>query len=284
MEPFLRDVRTRRFWVRLVTQAFACFGALAVVGGAIALFSPALLVGQGWLGWIALAASVVFGVVRAWPQPVVTTYQAPSTTIRLVQGSLFEQPGSHLVIGVSDTFDTAAPHIAPDSVQGKFLKEVYGNDGLKLDGDIERELASIVPVGAIEGKGGKTERYPLGTVVVLKSNSIRYFLVAYTQMDARSMASATTDGLWDSLSELWKSVRSESNGTRVCIPLVGGGQSKLSPLLPAIDSVRFIALSFMLASRSSRVCDELAIVVPPKQYEALDHLEVQAFLDSLRPS
>lgn len=284
MEPVLRDVRTRRFWVRLITQGFACFGALAVVGGVIDLFSPALLAGQGWLGWTALAFSVVFGLIRAWPQPVQATYQAPATAIRLVRGNLFEQPGSHLVIGVSDTFDTAAPHIAPDSVQGKFLQDVYGADVQKLDDDIARELAAIVPVGTIAGKGGKVERYPLGTVVVLKSNSIRYFLVAYTQMDVRSMASSTTDGLWNSLSELWRSVRSESNGGRVSIPLVGGGQSKLSPLLPAVDSVRFIALSFMLASRASRVCSELAVVVPPKQYDELDHLEIQAFLDSLRPS
>ncbi len=90
--------------------------------------------------------------------------------------------------------------------------------------------------------------------------------------------------MWNSLSSLWKEVRAESNGRRVNIPMIGGGQSKLSPILPAQDAVRFIALSFMLASRSSKVCDELVIVALPGEYEKLDHMELQAFFDSLRPS
>ncbi len=90
--------------------------------------------------------------------------------------------------------------------------------------------------------------------------------------------------MWNSLSSLWKEVRAESNGRRVNIPMIGGGQSKLSPILPAQDAVRFIALSFMLASRSSKVCDELVIVALPGEYEKLDHMELQAFFDSLRPT
>jgi hypothetical protein len=40
----------------------------------------------------------------------------------------------------------------------------------------------------------------------------------------------------------------------------------------------------MLASRRERVCDELRIVVRPSEYEKLDRLELQAFLDSLEMS
>lgn len=227
---------------------------------------------------------VVYGVVRAWPRPVEASYQAPATTIKLIRGDLFEQQDAHLIIGVSDTFDTAAPYIAPKSVQGQFLQRVYGGDVGLLDADIDRELAHVLPIGEVEGKQGKITRYPLGTTITLRANAVRYFLVAYTLMDKGSTASSTTDGVWNSLSELWKAVRANSNGGRVCVPLIGGGQSKLSPVLPAADSVRFIALSFMLASRTSKVCDELIIVAPPAEYDALDHLEIQAFLNSLRPS
>ncbi|MDX1873383.1 DUF6430 domain-containing protein [Mycolicibacterium sp. 120266] len=279
-----RDIRTRRFWKILLTQAFALFGALAAIASAVALFIPDLFIGRGWLIWPALVAAVVYGVVRAWPRPVETSYQAPATTIKLIRGDLFEQQDAHLIIGVSDTFDTAAPYIAPKSVQGQFLQRVYGGDVGQLDADIDQELAHVLPAGEVEGKKGKTTRYPLGTTITLRTNAVRYFLVAYTLMDKGSTASSTTDGVWNSLSELWKAVRANSNGGRVCVPMIGGGQSKLSPVLPAADSVRFIALSFMLASRTSKVCDELIIVAPPVEYDALDHLEIQAFLNSLRPS
>lgn len=284
MDSVLRDLRTWRFWKLLGAHAAAAFGALALVGGVVVLFQPDFFTHAGWIAPCALAVSAGYGLLRAWPRPIETRYQAPSTTIRLVRGDLFDQPESHLVIGVSDTFDTASPQIATGSVQGQFLQRVYDNDVTKLDADIEEQLASIKPSGIISGKLGKTVTYPLGTTVALRANARRYFLVAYTAMDKRSTASSTTDGVWNSLSELWKVVRSESNGNRVCIPMIGGGQSKLSPVLPAVDSVRFIALSFMLASRTQKVCDELVIVAPPRQYDALDHLEIQAFLNSLRPS
>lgn len=284
IESVRRDIRTRRFWKILITQAFALFGALAAIAGGVAVFVPNVFTGLGWLAWVAMTASIIYGIAQAWPRPVTTTYQTPATTIKLVRGDLFAQRDAHLIIGVSDTFDTAAPYIAPNSVQGQFLQRVYGNDIAQLDADIDNELALHSPIGEVDGKQGKTTRFPLGTTVTLRSNAIRYFLVAYTLMDKGSTASSTTDGLWNSLSELWKAVRSNSNGGRVCVPMIGGGQSKLSMVLPAADSVRFIALSFILASRTQKVCDELVIVAPAPQYDALDHLEIQAFLNSLRPS
>jgi hypothetical protein len=284
MQSVRRDIRTGRFWKAFMTQAFALFGALSAVAGTVALFAADLFADRVWLAWGALLCAGFYGVYQAWPRPVVTNYQSPATTIRLVSGDLFDQQDAHLIIGASDTFDTASPHIAPNSVQGQFLARTYNNDVAQLDADIDRQLANVNSVGVVQGKQGKRIQYPLGTTVTLRANAVRYFLVAYTLMDKTSTASSSTDGVWNSLSELWKTVRSNSNGGRVCIPMIGGGQSKLSPVLPAADSVRFIALSFMLASRTAKVCDELTIVAPASQYEALDHLEIQAFLNSLKPS
>lgn len=284
MEPILRDIRTGRFWKIFVTQAFALFGALTAVAGVVALFSPDFFVRHIWLGWLGVVVSLVFGTFRAWPRPITTRYQTPATKITLLRGDLFEQRDAHLIIGVSDTFDTAAPHIEPKSVQGQFLQRIYGSDLAKLDADIEAELTSVQSIGKIPGKQGKAAHYPLGTTLTLRENARRFFLVAYTHMNSESMASSTTDGVWNSLSELWKAVRVGSNGGTVCVPMIGGGQAKLSSVLPSADAVRFIALSFILASRAQKVCDELVIVAPPRQYDALDHLEIQAFLNSLRPS
>ncbi|MCF7534622.1 hypothetical protein [Pseudomonas petrae] len=63
-----------------------------------------------------------------------------------------------------------------------------------------------------------------------------------------------------------------------------GGQAPLSSVLPAQDAIRFTVLSFMFASRNSKVCDELRIVVRPDDYRKLDRLELQSFLSSLRSS
>lgn len=283
-ESLLRDLGKGRFWKQFGQSALSCLGAFAVIVGVVDIFATGVLADNLWIVWPCLLFAIAYGVFRSWPRPVETTYESPKTKIRLIRGDLFEEKEAHLVIGASDTFDTAPPHIAPESIQGQFLKRIYGNDLAELDREIDGLLSDHTPQGSIDGKAGKSQRYALGTVLALRSHARRFFLVAYSTMDHRSSASSTTDGIWKSLSCLWAEVRAESNGGRVFMPVIGGGQSKLSPVLPAQDSVRFIALSFMLASRSSKVCDELVIVARPGEYEKLDHLELQAFFDSLRPS
>jgi hypothetical protein len=104
-------------------------------------------------------------------------------------------------------------------------------------------------------------------------------------MNEKNEAHGTVDGVWKSLLNLWAEISAQGNGAPVSIPVIGGGQARgLSSILPAQDSIRLIALSFMFTSRKSKICDELRIIVCPKDYEKLDRLEIQSFLSSLRPS
>lgn len=276
----LRDLRHWRFWRKFLTYSFAAVGALSVLAGIVDVFNPGALDGQNWILWFCLSLAVVFGVWRAWPRPVEAIYDSPQTRIRVVRDDIFNQD-AHLVIGACDTFDTAAPYIAPNSVQGQFVDRVYGGDIAHLDEALESGLAEASVVEGAITKPGKSTRYALGTVAVVRVLARRYFFVAYTSMDTFNKAHGTADALWKGLANLWDSVRIESNGTAVAIPVVGGGQSGLSPVLPAEDAVRFIALSYMMASRENKVCDELRIVALPAQYDRLDHLELQAFLSAL---
>jgi hypothetical protein len=103
-------------------------------------------------------------------------------------------------------------------------------------------------------------------------------------MNERNEARGTVDGVWKSLLSLWSAVSAHSNGDAISIPVIGGGQARISQILPPQDSIRFIAFSYMLAARHESICEELRIVVDTKTYERLDRLELQAFLDSLEMS
>jgi Domain of unknown function (DUF6430) len=182
------------------------------------------------------------------------------------------------------TFDTLTPHIiAKSSVQGQFLDRIFDGDVQELDRQLRSALKLFNTVGVID-KPGKRQRYPVGTVATLREHTRCFFCVAYTEMNEKNEARATTDGIWHSLQCLWKEISTQANGGRVSIPVIGGGQSRLSQILPAQDAIRFTILSFMLASRHEKICDELAIIVQPKEFEKLDRLEIQSFLKSLRPS
>jgi hypothetical protein len=278
------DLTKPRFLRRFATFSFSAFGALTAIASLVDVFAPGKLADIAWIVWPGIVLAVAGGAIAAWPRPVQAVYSAPNTTIRLVEGDLFADGTAHLVIGMADTFDTAAPHIAPESVQGQFLTRIYGNDAARLDEDISMALQGKPDIGAIAGKLGKTVRYALGTVATLRWPNRCFFLLSYTRMDARSSVETTTDGIWNSLSELWNEVRAVGNGGTVRMPIIGGGQSRISPLLPAQDAIRFTVLSFMLASRKAKVCDELVIVARPVDYAKLDRLELQAFFNSLRAS
>lgn len=85
----------------------------------------------------------------------------------------------------------------------------------------------------------------------------RIYCLAYAAMSARNEARATVEGVFDNLHSLWDVVREKSNGDPLAMPVIGGGQSRLSQILPAQDAIRLTALSFMLASRQEKVCERL---------------------------
>ena len=229
------------------------------------------------------AIAILGGLASSWPRPITEEYNAPKTKITIVKGNIFDEQG-HLVIGTNDTFDTETPVIiAKKSLQGQALDTLYGGDLKEFDKQLAVELSNKQMIGTI-AKPGKQLQYGIGTIAVLKHGARLIFFLAYTEMDMQNKAESTPDKMWKSLLALWEEVSQRGNGGTVSVPVFGGGLARLSSLLPAQDAIRFTVLSFMIASRGQKVCDELRIVVLPEDYRKLDRLELQSFLSSMRAS
>ena len=201
-----------------------------------------------------------------------------------MEGDLFDQD-VNLVIGMSNTFDTEIPHIiSADSVQGQFLDRIYRGDRSALDEDLGNALAGTASSDGNIEKPGKTKLYDVGTIASIRKHRRFFFCVAFTKMNEANEARGTVEGLWRSLDNLWSEVRAVSNGDPVALPVLGGGQARMAQILPAQDSIRLIAFSFILASRVERVCERLDIVIKKEAVPQIDMLEIRSFLASLRPS
>lgn len=279
-----QDAMTRRFWRRLGGNTFFFVGLFGTLLKTYALFLPTSTWFEGGVGlFVLLVLSGLGGLWRAWPQPIAQDFEAPKTKITIVRGDLLAQD-CHLVIGTNDTFDTETPTIIErSSLQGQALDRLYGSDRHEFDRLLEDALKGK-PSTAGTPKPGKTARYGIGTTAVLKQQGRMLFFLAYSELDVNNKAGSSPDKLWKSLLSLWECVRINANGRSVAIPVFGGGLTRLSHLLPAQDAIRFTVLSFMMASRLEPVCEELRLVVQPKEYEKLDRLELQSFLSSLRAS
>lgn len=280
-----KDLLNKRFLGHATTVLLAWIGLAAASGQ---LLDWAFHVAKhGWWAPLALwmwLLGVPLAGWRSWPRPIEETYQTPNTRIRVVKGDLFDNEAEHLVITICDTFDTATPDIIErKSLQGQALDRIYNNNTAKLDEDLTAALNGIQPIGTVNKKG-KTLRYPVGTVAIVDQTRRKLYFVALTYMDENNNARGTPDGLWNSLNRLWEAIGRSSNNRAVCMPVIGGGLSRMSNIVPTQDSLRFIILSFMFAARKNTVCDELRLVLRPEDYEKLDRLELQAFLTSLKPS
>jgi hypothetical protein len=280
----LHDLKTKRFWRYFVVGALACGGAFSAVLQFVNLIFPDVIFYRGaWSLLVMTTISLLVGLVRAWPRPIEEHYSRPKTCIHIVEGNLLEQD-SHLVIGTCDTFDTATPVIiARDSLQGQVLDVLFGGNVDQLDDLLSQALKGKSVTGVIN-KNGKQNKYEIGTVATIHHGPRLLFFSAYCEMDKQNNTGTTIDNVWKSLLSLWTEISMRGNGSPVSISVLGGGLARISDVLPAQDSIRLIALSFMFASRRATICDELRIVVRPKEYQHLDRLELQSFLSSLRPS
>lgn len=283
MTSVKRDLASRRFQRTFLGYLLAGIGGFATFLQVYDVIEPDKIGALGFPIWLpVLVLSAVGAGVAAWPRPIRQQYAKPNTAIHLIEGDLFDRP-SNLVIGMTDTFDTHVPHIiASNSLQGQFLTQVFASDLAAFDAALDAALAAIAPVGSVE-KEGKTARYAVGTVALIRHHGTkRTYCVAYTTMNKRNEARGSVEGVWESLNSLWRSVRETSNGDPIAMPVIGGGQSRLSQVLPAQDAIRLTALSFMLASRQEKVCDRLEIVIRPEDTKHVDMPEFQAFLSSLK--
>ncbi|WP_375178244.1 macro domain-containing protein [Sphingobium yanoikuyae] len=280
----IQDFKTFRFIRHFSTNSFACFGVIALLLQTSNVLFPKLTLLQGLpilVGVIFL--SVIGGLVLSWPRPITQQYNSPNTRISIVKGDLLDEK-NHLVIGTVDTFDTEPPVIiSAGSLQGQALQKLYGGDLNDLNNDLDKALIGKNIVSNIQ-KAGKQNRYGIGTVATVKHAARLIFFLAYCEMDLNNNAHSTPDKLWASLSMLWDEISLRGNGRTVSVPVIGGGQARLSSVMPAQDAIRFTLLSFMFASRKNRICDELRIVVRPEDYNKMDRLELQSFLSSLRAS
>ncbi|MFD7564933.1 macro domain-containing protein [Streptomyces tendae] len=265
-------------------------------GSTLAHFSRSFLTGLGLIAGICglgtglfpdlaekfgapvLAASLTlalgYGTWAAWPRlSFDRSFELPATRVSVVVGDLFAQDG-HLVVGMSDTFDTALPVlIHPGSVQAQLLTSEFAGDTARLDAEIDSALAgrTIVASERREDKPlGKLDRYPMGTVVVLGSEHRHYYGVAYSRMRNDCVCESSVSHLWDALMELWKTVRNTAHLGTVSITTVGLGLARLSGRISQADIVRLIIITYLTSSRESVVASHLRIVLAPSTAAQVD--------------
>jgi len=281
----------RAFQGRRACQAFAAsamtaFGAINAAVSCVGQLLPPDAFQPGPVTAASVALCVAWGLARARPPSAVRQeFRRPDMTVVVEVGDLFDQR-AHLVVGFSDTFDTASADgvvINSASVQGQLLLRHYDGAVRRLDAELDAALGSVTPVTREDRDRkpiGKLDRYPIGTVAVLGVRPQLVFASAYSHLDNQYVAGSNLEDLWFSLNRLWDAVHRHAQLESVAMPLVGSGLSRID-YLDQESLLRLILLSFIARSRSGTVCRELRVVVRPADLAKINMAEVAAFLRTL---
>jgi Domain of unknown function (DUF6430) len=123
-----RPAAAWRIMQPFVLNALLAFGGVSALVEFIGELYPPTLRRPGIIGAGTVVLCLGWAAWRNKPiREVFHYFQHPAITLRILAEDLFEQQ-AHLVVGFSDTFDTAltgARLISPASVQGQLLQRLY---------------------------------------------------------------------------------------------------------------------------------------------------------------
>ncbi|MFF3014529.1 CATRA system-associated protein [Streptomyces sp. NPDC057939] len=204
------------------------------------------------------------------------------TAVVLVSGDLFDQTDADLVIGFSDTFDTATDDrvINRGSLQGQLLHALFDDDRTRLDAELRRALRHV-PRASVESRSrkrlGKLIRYPIGTVVPMWAGDRQVFGVAYSRMGNDLVAASSFEHLTSSLDRLWDHVARHGRRRPLAMGLVGSGLARMDGTTPP-ELLTMVVRSFLARARKGLICPELRLVVRPGDIGRIGPAAIADFL------
>ncbi len=250
----------------LIKDFLFIFGAFWLIIESLSFFFPNF----DWLSDLpvflsVLGLSFVFSFLKNLKKKTIT-FQISGTEAKII--IYFDdilQENGNIVFPSSNFFNTSADLVAPNTLLGQYIDQNLNGNPEIIEEGLKESLKNIESK-KIDVKKGKKASYPIGTVGVFKKeNGNKGFLIATTNIyeengEIKSIKADITT-IYQSLNNLWDKVSKEiDDGVLDLIPL-GTGVSRA--FNTTIESIFFIALSFINQARIRRPCKELRIFIKP---------------------
>lgn len=221
--------------------------------------------------WLAVGASLAAGLATNRYRTFVS-FELPrsNTSIVLKIGDLFTEQGLRL-IPVNEFFDSKlGTHVSPRSLHGQLIEQEFAGNSSHFDRTVAAALNGV-PHEFVARTTGNCHRYEVGTVATLERSARRYLLFVLARTNLATLeAYAELEDLVSSLQRTWTRVRSEHNGERVVVPLVGTGLSRIG--LPLQQMLDLLLLTFLAENKKKEVCTQLVVVLYPGNFKEYDLL------------
>lgn len=176
----------------------------------------------------------LYATIQSWRKKKIELNITSNLKLTIQQADLLKQNGI-IVIGFNEYFDTHVGDgiVSPKTLHGIFINKYYKDHLSDLDEDIKKSLASqgISPKEVNckrRHKAGKTDKYELGTCVLVHDGGKKYVLVALTHFDDYDKANLTREEFNIVLSKLIVFLSTHSEANEVHMPILGTGLARLN--------------------------------------------------------
>jgi hypothetical protein len=282
MGRYIAHYRHRSTRRRLLAVFPAVFGGLWIALEPAGLFLPDAF-DWGWAGYLSLlVASAALAILYARPRDEIAR-ALPPTDVRVAirVGDILGQTGN-VIVGSNDVFDTQLEDevISPVSLQGQLLLRVFEGNRAELDDQIDASLAAVDGTPDPDKTFGKRDRYPIGTVAMVRRGSSRYFLPAFARMSTSMPANvrASIEELEIALAKTWQATNVAGQHEPVHAPIVGSRLARLGVSRTLL--AQMIILSFIAATRSGGP-PSLTLWISPHDRDDVDMLVLDDWLRGL---
>ncbi len=258
----------RNDWRSLLKWLFVIFGGFWAVAQIVDLYfiggmNPAA---RRIFFFVSVAVSALAALWLARSRhPHTTLIPGTKTKLTITVSDLFNYRG-HIGLAVNEFFDSQlGDHVAKNSVHGQCIMRLFNGDSSRFDNAIRDSLSSAT-AKEVTRESGNRKQFPIGTTAVLDHGERRLFMVAlcHTNLDDLKAHASATD-LWNSLCELWRTVRSRGNGQPVAVPLIGSGISGIKISESAIAQMTVLSLQ-AVSQEDGQVTSELVLCVDRESF------------------
>lgn len=227
--------------------------------------------------------SIFFGFFRILPSKKINRkFAASNTSVEITVGDIFNERGN-FAIGSSNYFDTNF-EISNLSLKSQLINRCFNSDTENIDRLIDQSLTEQGVSGIIDTAKtvGKQKKFPIGTTVKLNQSNRHIFILVISELifeQGRKHTISNPKLLNDSLSEFWSFIKTEGRMKEITIPVFGSGLARVNLSYRLL--IQMIVLSFVTYSKSTRITEQLKIMVHEKDYNPEDFEELNKFLKSI---
>ncbi|KGN67552.1 macro domain-containing protein [Porphyromonas sp. COT-108 OH1349] len=232
----------------------------------LSFFSPSIeefIKGKGW--WL-FGVSILITLIKRRPRLKFKYFiRDKDVHVNIVIGDLLAMNNKDIVIPTNVHFITEISDklISENSVQGQFTKK-YFTSHAHLDADIVNNLRETKYTDENPPYFGKDKQYPLGTVAKLpikKNNKTTFwsYLFALAKLNEHGVCQSNIAEFQKTLPLLWDYIQTKGELSDIAMPILGSGFCRIDSSRE--DLFKEILLSFLAATRNSKFCKSLTIVI-----------------------